>query len=132
MPPSLIRFDRTFCLCSQYASLLTLTIFLAFPQFVGGDTAEDALPLIEELRTQNTGCLFAYSVEVDEAQALGDSRDETQSQLPATSFHKQIVRETLHCVDVAADYEDKHTTSLSGRRTWVAIKLASTYARISL
>ena len=40
--------------------------------------------------------------------------------------------ETLHCVDVAADYEDKHTTSLSGRRTWVAIKLASTYARISL
>ena len=38
-------------------------------------------------------------------------------------MHKQIVAETLHCVDVAADYEDKHSTGLTGRRTWVAIKL---------
>ena len=90
-------------------------------QFVGGDTAEDALPLIEELRAQNTGCLFAYSVEVDEAEAAGQGS--AQESKAVASVHKQIVRETLHCVDVAADYEDKHTTGRTGRRTWVAIKL---------
>lgn len=87
--------------------------------------------MIEELRTQNTGCLFAYSVEVDEAQAMGETtHDQEKPPIPiATSFHKQVISETLHCVDVAADYEDKHTNGLTGRRTWVAIKLVS---RLSL
>ncbi|TFK85683.1 FAD-linked oxidoreductase [Polyporus arcularius HHB13444] len=94
-----------------------------FNQFVGGDTAEDALPLIEELRAQNTGCLFAYSVEVDETEAAGHGP--AQESRAVTSVHKQVVRETLHCIDVAADYEDKHTTGRTGRRTWVAIKLSA-------
>ena len=93
-------------------------------QFVGGDTAEDAIPLIDELRAQNTGCLFAYSVEVDQAEAAsagGQSRPEQEK--PTSTVHKQIVAETLHCINVAADYEDKHTRGHTGRRTWVAIKL---------
>ncbi|KAI0757554.1 FAD-linked oxidoreductase-like protein [Daedaleopsis nitida] len=93
-----------------------------FDQFVGGDTAEDALPLIEGLREERTGCLFAYSVEVDEAAATGGSRSAVTS---AHSIHKQIVAETIHCIDVAADYEDKHTAGYAGRRTWVAIKLSA-------
>ncbi|RPD59460.1 FAD-linked oxidoreductase [Lentinus tigrinus ALCF2SS1-6] len=94
-----------------------------FDQFVGGDTAEDAIPLIEDLRAQNTGCLFAYSVEVDQDEAAG--KGPAQESKAATSVYKQVVRETMHSVDVAADYEDKHTTGRTGRRTWVAIKLSA-------
>ncbi|OSD05698.1 FAD-linked oxidoreductase [Trametes coccinea BRFM310] len=97
-----------------------------FNQFVGGDTAEDALPLIEALRARNTGCLFAYSVEVDEAKASGGATDQSKgSPESAVAVHKQVVQETLHCIDVAADFEDKHTPGRIGRRTWVAIKLSA-------
>ncbi|KAI1790477.1 FAD-linked oxidoreductase [Ganoderma leucocontextum] len=102
-----------------------------FDQFVGGDSAEAAIPLIDELRSQNTGCLFAYSVEVDQAEAAlagGQSPTEQEKPKPASTVHKEIVSETLHCVDVAADYEDKHTRGYTGRRTWVAIKLSAMVA----
>ena len=95
---------------------------------MGGDTAEDALPLIEELRQQNVGCLFAYSVEVDEAEASGHGNEQDK---PAATVHKQTVEETLHCIDVAADYEDKYTKGLAGRRTWVAIKLVRSLSTAS-
>ncbi|KAI0638877.1 FAD-linked oxidoreductase-like protein [Trametes polyzona] len=94
-----------------------------FDQFVGGDSAEDALPLIEGLRKQNTGCLFAYSVEVDEAEAAGHARGQPGHE---KRVHKQVVEETLHCIDVAADFEDRYSGGrLRGRRTWVAIKLSA-------
>ncbi|KAI0325023.1 FAD-linked oxidoreductase [Cubamyces sp. BRFM 1775] len=96
-----------------------------FNQFVGGDTAEDVLPLIEGLRAQNTGCLFAYSVEVDEAEASGASKDKEGGTSTAEGMHKHVVRETLHCIDVAADFEDRYAKGLTGRRTWVAIKLSA-------
>ncbi|KAH9850565.1 FAD-linked oxidoreductase [Lenzites betulinus] len=94
-----------------------------FNQFVGGDTAEDALPLIEGLRARNTGCLFAYSIEVDEAEASGQAKEVTHGH---TAAHKQVVNETLHCIDVAADFEDRYSRGkIAGRRTWVAIKLSA-------
>ncbi|KAH9891215.1 FAD-linked oxidoreductase-like protein [Cubamyces lactineus] len=96
-----------------------------FNQFVGGDTAEDALPLIEGLRAQNTGCLFAYSVEVDEAEASGATKDREAGASAEEGVHKHVVRETLHCIDVAADFEDKYAKGPMGRRTWVAIKLSA-------
>ncbi|KAI9065797.1 FAD-linked oxidoreductase [Trametes sanguinea] len=97
-----------------------------FNQFVGGDTAEDALPLIEALRARNTGCLFAYSVEVDEAKASGSASERTEATSEdEVAVHKQVVHETLHCIDVAADFEDRHTQGCTGRRTWVAIKLSA-------
>ncbi|PCH33066.1 FAD-linked oxidoreductase [Wolfiporia cocos MD-104 SS10] len=96
-----------------------------FNQFVGGDTAEDAIPLVEQLRAENKGCLFAYSVEVDEEEAADKTKDKQAKQ----SMYKQIIAETLHCVDVAADFEDKHSvpgvSGARGRRTWVAIKLSA-------
>ncbi|KAI0358839.1 FAD-linked oxidoreductase [Trametes cingulata] len=95
-----------------------------FKQFVGGESAEDALPLIEALRAQNTGCLFAYSVEVDEAEASGHAKEKEHG-MSGLAVHKQVVQETLHCIDVAAGFEDRHAKSTMGRRTWVAIKLSA-------
>lgn len=87
---------------------------------MGGDTAQDAIPLIEQLRRENKGCLFAYSVEVDEHEAAGH-----ENHAPAKPpVNKQIIEETLHCIDVAAGFEEKHNPGqITGRRTWVALKL---------
>ncbi|KAF7298084.1 Proline dehydrogenase [Mycena chlorophos] len=93
-----------------------------FDQFVGGDSAAETLPLLKVLRTQNnTGTLFAYSIEVDEAQA-------TSSMGPSSSLnspHKAIVQEMLHCIDVAADFEAEMGAKKTGRRTWVAVKMTA-------
>ncbi|KAG6877337.1 hypothetical protein C0992_010247 [Termitomyces sp. T32_za158] len=95
-------------------------------QFVGGDTAEKTLPLLYKLRAVNKGALFAYSVEVDESEATGSPTRGEPSPSSSSSPHKRIVEEMIHCVDVAADFEDgvsgKRT---SGRRTWVAIKMSA-------
>lgn len=37
--------------------------------------------------------------------------------------HKAIVDEMLHCIDVAADFEDGLVAKQTGRRTWVAVKI---------
>ncbi|KAH9911649.1 FAD-linked oxidoreductase-like protein [Fomitopsis serialis] len=100
-----------------------------FDQFVGGDTAEDCLPLLEQLRAEGKGCLFAYSVEVDEAEAAGNSKERAAAAKEAV---RQIFRETLHCIDVGASFEDKHASSadgVKGRKTWVAIKLTAMVPR---
>ncbi|KAI0706218.1 FAD-linked oxidoreductase-like protein [Cytidiella melzeri] len=95
-----------------------------FEQFVGAETAEDAIPLLERFRSENKGCLFAYSVEVDEDEAAGKGKLKGNDRQPV---HKQIVQEMIHSIDVAADFEDKHRVGRSqrGRRTWVAIKLTA-------
>ena len=91
-------------------------------QFVGSETAEDALPLLERYRAENKGCLFAYSVEVDEDEAAGKSKDKVKGQQPV---YKQIIQEMIHSIDVAAGFEDRHLPagSSTGRKTWVAVKL---------
>ena len=93
-----------------------------FNQFVGGETAEGAIPLVEQLRSENKGCLFAYSVEVDEKAAAGKAAGKG-SNVPQA--HKQGVQEMIHSIDIAADFEDKHLPAgtSKGRRTWVAVKL---------
>lgn len=92
----------------------------SLPQFVGGETARAAYPLLSTLRNQNKGALFAYSVEVDEHEAAG-TRSEKSNEQPV---HKRIVAEMVRSVDVAADFEDEFgTQEAAGRRTWVAIKL---------
>lgn len=37
--------------------------------------------------------------------------------------HKAIIKEMIHSIDVAADFED--SLSSGGRRTWVAVKIVS-------
>ncbi|KAG6901249.1 hypothetical protein C0995_014626 [Termitomyces sp. Mi166 len=93
-----------------------------FDQFVGGDTAEKTLPLLYKLRAVNKGALFAYSVEVDESEATASASSKKKQPSP----HKRIVEEMIHCIDVAADFEDGVSGKLhSGRRTWVAIKMSA-------
>lgn len=93
-----------------------------FDQFVGAETAEEALSLVQQLRSENKGCLFAYSVEVDEDEAAGKAAGKGKNVQPV---YKQCVQEMIHSIDVAADFEDKHLPpgSSKGRRTWVAVKL---------
>jgi len=119
-------------------------------QFVGADSATEALPLLRSLRSSNKGVLFAYSVEVDENEATGasistPSTDRTHNSLNHSSRlaadddshlnvsttappYKRIVDEMLHCIDVAADFEEglsSDSPSVKGRRTWVAIKMTA-------
>ncbi|EPQ61156.1 FAD-linked oxidoreductase, partial [Gloeophyllum trabeum ATCC 11539] len=95
--------------------------------FVGGDTAEDCLPLLEQYRAENKGCLFAYSVEVDENEAAG--KDAGGAAKDVQPVHKRIVQEMIHSIDVAADFEERHVVNpadpAKGRKTWVAIKLTA-------
>ncbi|TFK67661.1 FAD-linked oxidoreductase [Pluteus cervinus] len=105
-----------------------------FDQFVGGDNAQDCIPLLEELRRQNKGALFAYSVEVDEdeATAPASSANSSPNSIAPVSEalppHKRIVEEMIRCTDVAADFEDGYSRRSSvalGRKTWVAVKLTA-------
>ncbi|KAK0192057.1 FAD-linked oxidoreductase-like protein [Armillaria mellea] len=94
-----------------------------FDQFVGGDTALQTLPLLKNLRSANKGALFAYSVEVDEHEATAAAASPKKVSQPV---HKRIVNEMVHCIDVAADFEDGIVAGArAGRRTWVAIKLSA-------
>jgi len=105
-------------------------------QFVGADSAEEAIPLLKSLRAANRGVLFAYSVEVDENEASGasSSRSAVASHtFPTNEAQKQMVAETIHCIDVAADFESNLRDSKdhdlvarsTGRRTWVAVKMTA-------
>ena len=123
-----------------------------FCQFVGGDTATEALPLLRSLRSANKGVLLGYSVEVDKNKATGGSisllTDGTYNSLNYTSRlaansdkshlnvstlaaippHKRIIKEMLHAIDVVADFEEglmSKLPSVKGRRTWVSIKMTA-------
>ncbi|KAJ7612570.1 FAD-linked oxidoreductase [Roridomyces roridus] len=91
-----------------------------FDQFVGGDTAEKTLPLLQRLRQNNTGTLFAHSVEVDEAEAMAAGSSSADR-----NPHREIVKEMIHCIDIAADFEQTVGAKETGRRTWVAVKITA-------
>lgn len=140
--PTLLRSYVVYSLCSIPlvidSSPTILSFFLSIPgvryitqavirstffaQFVGGDSAEGTLPILTELRRQNKGVLLAYSVEVDQNEAEGKTKSRMLNQ--GDGIHKQNVEETLKCIDVAGQFEDR-MGSKSGRKTWVAIKLVS-------
>jgi hypothetical protein len=74
--------------------------------------------VIRKLRAENKGALLAYTVEADANEGLGEAR-------PTGEPHQLIVQ-MIRAVEVAAGFEDSlaRETSCSGRRTWVAVKLA--------
>lgn len=84
------------------------------------------MPLLEELRAQNKGCLFAYSVEVDEKSA---STSAQQAKGAGVAQYRKNVEEMIHSIDIAAAFEDMQATAgldpSRGRKTWVALKLVS-------
>lgn len=110
-------FSQVSLLSSYQCAIPTITIHI---QFVGGDTAQDALPLIRKLRAENKGALLGYSVEVDEAEASGK-----HVVIHERQPHKRIVDEMLRAIDVAADFEDQFGEGMMSRsrRTWVAVKI---------
>jgi hypothetical protein len=72
------------------------------------------------LRAENIGALLAYAVEADANEGLGEAR-------PTDEPHQPIVQ-MIRAVDIAAHFENSlaRGTISSGRRTWVAVKLART------
>ncbi len=90
------------------------------PQFVGGDTPQDCVPLLEQLSAENKGGVLVYSVEVGQASAAEDLQD-------ARARAKQIVKQTIQSIDVVAETMDS-TTATEDRSHWVAIKLVSSVA----
>ncbi|GJJ09393.1 hypothetical protein Clacol_003615 [Clathrus columnatus] len=95
-----------------------------FAQFVGGDTAEDTLPILAKLRHNNIGALLAYSVEVDE-----DEADKDKSKIASPNqVYKSNIEETINSIDVAADFEEQYRSKFSGK-TWVAVKLTALLPR---
>lgn len=94
-----------------------------FHQFVGADTANGALPLLASLRAENKGALFAYSVEVGETEAAGQTNMERPQPV-----HKRIIEETIRTINASADFEDGRDALQNGhmgRRTWVAVKVTA-------
>ncbi|VDB99356.1 unnamed protein product [Peniophora sp. CBMAI 1063] len=95
-----------------------------FLQFVGGPTTDECVPLLQRLRKVNMGVLFAYSVEVDEDKASGHKNGSE----PKEALHKRIVKEMMHSIDVAGDFEDATAGTKvipNRRRAWVAVKLTA-------
>ncbi|TDL22291.1 FAD-linked oxidoreductase [Rickenella mellea] len=95
-----------------------------YAQFVGGETAQSSVPLLQKLRSENKGALFAYSVEVDEQEAAGKRYVKEGNSQTAPS-HKRIVNEMITCIDVSADFEESRGVPPSARRTWVALKMTA-------
>jgi proline dehydrogenase len=76
-------------------------------------------------RKANKGVLFAYSVEVDESEAVGSSSQSAEHD-GNPELSKKIVDEMVHSVDVAADFEEHIIKSSVGeRKTWVAVKMVT-------
>ncbi|KAG8988197.1 hypothetical protein FRB93_004144 [Tulasnella sp. JGI-2019a] len=123
--PAVLSFCQSIPGLKQIAEAFVRVTF--FDQFVGADTAEGTLPLLKDFRAQHKGVLLAYSVEADEA-AKATSQRTGGSEVPQ---YRRNVEEMLHSIEVAGNFEDSQaarpgiSTGISGRKTWVAIKLSA-------
>jgi len=91
-------------------------------QFVGAETAQGILPVLETLRAGNKGAIITYGVEVDRNNPAGNASGGKES------ARKRVVKEIIASIDVAADFENGREPSGSrelGRRAFVAVKLVS-------
>ncbi|KAL5534774.1 hypothetical protein ACEPAG_1238 [Sanghuangporus baumii] len=100
-----------------------------FAQFVGGETAQDMLRILERMRTENKGAIIHFSAEVDE-HASSASADDNSKKLVNT----EVIKEFTRCIDTAGDFEDSWQAKMSrgekgaemgGRKTFVAMKLTA-------
>ncbi|KAL5518438.1 PUT1_2 [Sanghuangporus vaninii] len=100
-----------------------------FSQFVGGETAQDMLRVLERMRTENKGAIIHFSAEVDE-HASSASVDFSSKKLVNT----EVIKEFTKCIDTAGDFEDSWQAKmgkgetgaeLGGRKTFVAMKLTA-------
>lgn len=66
--------------------------------------------------------LFAYSIEVDEANTSSVHAASALAAVHERLPHKKAVSEMISCIDVTADFEDGLFAASSGRRTWLALR----------
>jgi proline dehydrogenase len=104
----------------RYDSSFFITFYLlksCFCQFVGGDTATGALPLLHSLRLANKG-LLSYPIEVDENKGTGGTHNSpnyspslaasnSDDSFTAIPPYKRIADDMLHSIDVVADFKER-------------------------
>ncbi|OCB89762.1 FAD-linked oxidoreductase [Sanghuangporus baumii] len=99
--------------------------------FVGGETAQDMLRVLERMRTENKGAIIHFSAEVDE-HASSASADFFSSSKKLVNT--EVIKEFTKCIDTAGDFEDSWQAKirkgetgeeLGGRKTFVAMKLTA-------
>ncbi|KAI6046886.1 FAD-linked oxidoreductase [Pisolithus marmoratus] len=104
-----------------------------FAQYVGGETVQDTLPLIQRLRYENKGTLLSYSVEVDERAATGGSGQSSHGDVSSLEqpIYKRIVEEIIRSIDTLGDFEDRlaRESGVEARGTWIAVKLTALLPR---
>lgn len=102
-----------------------------FKHFVGGDTFEASLALVQDLRRRNLGCLIGYSVEVKENGTQGVQNVSEQALSNTIPYYKNNVQEILRSILLAAHLEDgRNSRHAASRKTWIAIKLVSSNFQI--
>ncbi|KAI5994218.1 FAD-linked oxidoreductase [Pisolithus marmoratus] len=104
-----------------------------FAQYVGGETVQDTLPLIQRLRYENKGTLLSYSVEVDERAATGGSGQSSHGDVSSLEqpIYKRIVEEIIRSIDTLGDFEDRlaRESGVKACGTWIAVKLTALLPR---
>ncbi|KAG8761177.1 hypothetical protein FRC14_006226 [Serendipita sp. 396] len=123
--PTLLKVTTGIPVVKQVALSVVRNTF--FKHFVGGESFQQAIPLIESLRQRNLASMLEYSVEVDE-----ESAKENSKQSGAINGNKVIpqyvknIQEIMDSIPQASAVEDefklKHPST---RKTSIAIKLSA-------
>ncbi|KAK0553183.1 proline dehydrogenase [Tilletia horrida] len=88
-----------------------------FDQFVGGETAEECIPVIQGLDKMGLGTIFVYSVEFKEK---GKAKSSHNGKSPdASALQQTILDEIVHSVEVGSAASSAHS-----HEVMVAIKLS--------
>lgn len=120
--PTVLKVATSIPIIKQIALFVIRNTF--FKHFVGGDTSQDTVPLINRLRERNLGCLLGYSVEVDEEEAKHATTHDMKHQDGKVPEHEKKLQETMSSISFAGNLEDGQSLDNAGdRRTYVAVKL---------
>lgn len=91
-----------------------------FAQFVGGETVNETIPLLSQLRDEGKGVLLAYSVEVNNSKPPKNADD---------MAHRRNLLEISRSIQSAGDFEDERISKGSSKgKTWVAVKLVRSFS----
>jgi proline dehydrogenase len=123
--PTILKVATSIPIVKQVA--LTVVRHTFFKQFVGGETFQDTIPLVQALRARNVASMIDYSVEVDEDAAKQNSKKSKKALTP----YEQNIQEIKKSISEAAALENsRENGNAFTRKTFVAIKLVSLYYRI--
>ena len=119
--PTLLSISTSLPIVKQIALFLVRNTF--FKHFVGGETFEETIPLIRNLRKENLACMLEYSVEVDESANQGHDNAELHKGDTVPQYQKNM-GEILSSIPLAASVEGGDSCEDPiARKTWIAIKL---------